>query len=176
MKKMIMFILSLLLVFTVQAEDKTYTQEEFDKAVRAKVEEQLKKVHSENLVSFSNELLKKEEVLNLKEVELKKREDQLQMNNGDLTKKIVDFQDKQNKLIGCMDDIDNQKKKRVDHMVDAVSGMRPQNAADVLSVQEAEISVQILGQLPSDKVSKIFNLMDKEISARLQKQYLFMKK
>lgn len=171
-----LIILSMIASFNSFAEDKTYTQAEFDNAVKAKVEEQLKKVHKDNLVNFSSELLKREEELKLKEIEIKKREEQLQMNTTDLTGKIKDFQDKQNKLIGCMDEIDNQKKRRIDHMVDAVSGMRPQNAADVLSVQEADIAVQILGQLPSDKVSKIFNLMEKEVSARLQKQYLSMKK
>lgn len=172
----ILIILSMMTSFNSFAEDKTYTQAEFDNAVKVKVEEQLKKVHKDNLVNFSSELLKREEELKLRELEIKKREEQLQMNTTDLTSKIKDFQDKQNKLIGCMDEIDNQKKRRIDHMVDAVSGMRPQNAADVLSVQEADIAVQILGQLPSDKVSKIFNLMEKEVSARLQKQYLSMKK
>ena len=52
----------------------------------------------------------------------------------------------------------------------------PQNAADVLSVQDPDFSVRILGQMESQKVSKIFNLMDKEVSARLQKQFLQMKK
>jgi flagellar motility protein MotE (MotC chaperone) len=61
-------------------------------------------------------------------------------------------------------------------MVDVVSGMRPQNAADILSVQDVEIAVKILGKLEPTKVSKIFNSMDKEISARLQKQYMNMKK
>ena len=61
-------------------------------------------------------------------------------------------------------------------MVDVISGMRPQSAADVLSVQDVDISVKILGDLPPEKVSKIFNSMDKEISARLQKQFMSMKK
>ncbi|GAB4411396.1 MAG: hypothetical protein OHK0056_15300 [Bacteriovoracaceae bacterium] len=176
MRKIIFSLFLFISSSNLLAEGKTYTQEEFDKAVKEKVEEQLKKVHKDNLVTFSTELLKREEELKLKEMELKKREEQVGLNNADLTNKIKEFQEKQNKLIGCMDEIDNQKKRRIDHMVDAVSGMRPQNAADVLSVQEAEIAVQILGQLPSDKVSKIFNLMEKEVSARLQKQYLSMKK
>ena len=61
-------------------------------------------------------------------------------------------------------------------MVDVISAMRPQNAADVLSVQDADISVQILEKLDPTKISKIFNSMDKEISARLQKQFMNMKK
>ncbi len=54
--------------------------------------------------------------------------------------------------------------------------MRPEKASQLLSVQGAEISVQILSEIDEKKASKIFNLMDKEISARLQKQYLDMKR
>ena len=61
-------------------------------------------------------------------------------------------------------------------VVEVISGMRPQNAADLLSVQESDLAVKILGQLDPAKVSKIFNLMDKEISAKLQKQFMTMKK
>ena len=61
-------------------------------------------------------------------------------------------------------------------MVEVISGMKPQNAADVLAIQDPELSVRILSLLESQKTSKIFNLMDKEVSARLQKQFLQMKK
>jgi flagellar motility protein MotE (MotC chaperone) len=61
-------------------------------------------------------------------------------------------------------------------MVEVISGMKPQSAADVLAVQDPDLSVRILGQLEAQKASKIFNLMDKEVSARLQKQFLQMKK
>ena len=54
--------------------------------------------------------------------------------------------------------------------------MRAAKAAEILSVQESDLTVQILGKLPPEKVSKIFNLMEKEVSARLQKQFMSMKK
>ena len=54
--------------------------------------------------------------------------------------------------------------------------MKPQVAAEMLSVQESKLSVEIISKLDPVKVSKIFNLMDKEISARLQKEYLNMQK
>ena len=61
-------------------------------------------------------------------------------------------------------------------MVEVISNMRPQAAAQLLSVQENDIALKILGALDSVKVSKIFNLMTKEISSRLQKQYINMKR
>ncbi|HXH31227.1 MAG TPA: hypothetical protein VNJ01_10480 [Bacteriovoracaceae bacterium] len=37
-------------------------------------------------------------------------------------------------------------------------------------------AVKILQQIDAKKASKIFNFMDKEVSAKIQKQYLLMKK
>ena len=54
--------------------------------------------------------------------------------------------------------------------------LRPQKAAEILSVQDSSIAVQILQKIDPKKASKIFNFMDKDISAKLQKQYLLMKK
>ena len=95
----------------------------------------------------------------------------------DFRSKIKLFRDEQDKVIGCVRD--NEKdasKKRIDHIVKVISGMKPANAAEVLTVQDSGISVQIISKLNPEKVSKIFNLMDKEISARLQKSYINMKK
>ena len=120
--------------------------------------------------------MKKEELLQLRSIELEKLAEQLKMNSSDFKNKVKNFRGNQTKFLACLDDSDNQKEKRVTHMVDIVSGMKPQSAAEVLSVQDSEISIKILGMLPPEKVSKIFNLMKKEISARLQKQYMTMKK
>lgn len=159
-----------------KAVEKTYTKAELDAEVEKLLANRLKKVSGKNLVGFSKELLKKEKSLLLKESELEKQSKQLDLNSQDLEKKMISFQSKQQRLIGCLDGMDKQKSKRIGHMVDVISGMRPKSAADVLSVQDAEISVKILAKLAPDKVSKIFNSMDKEISARLQKQYMNMKR
>ena len=156
--------------------EKKYTYDEFQEAVNVKIEKQLKRLGRGKIIGFSKELMKKEEVLKLREIELEKRAEQLQMNTSDFQKKVKTFQNRQLKFLGCLDESDKQKEKRITHMVDVVSGMKPLSAAEVLSVQDADISIKILGMLPPEKVSKIFNLMKKEISARLQKQYMTMKK
>ena len=89
---------------------------------------------------------------------------------------MVEFQASQKKFLGCVDEKDAKANKRVSQMVEVISGMKPQSAADMLAIQEPDLSVQILAELDSTKVSKIFNLMPKEVSARLQKQFLEMKK
>ncbi len=159
-----------------ETEKKTYTDEEFKKAVRDEAEKIMKKTGSGNLVDFSRELLQKEDAIKLHELDLKKQEEQLKMNMADFQKKVIEFQDSQKKFLTCVNGQNEKSDKRVSQMVEVISGMKPQSAADVLSIQDPELSVQILALLDSQKTSKIFNLMDKEVSARLQKQFLQMKK
>lgn len=153
-----------------------YTEEEFKTAVMEEAAKLMKKAGSANLVDFSKELLEKEEGIKNKELAVKKEQEELEMNKADFKKKLVEFQDSQKKFLGCVDEKNAKADKRVSQMVEVISGMKPQNAADVLTVQDPELSVRILSELDSAKTSKIFNLMDKEVSARLQKQFLQMKK
>ena len=183
MKKIILPLLSLLLTLSSFAEEenktevqKIYSQEEFDKKLEEEIGKVTKKIRPENLSLLSQELLKKERELKLAEMELKKREELSGMSEADLVKKYAEFNKEQDKVLACLDKNKNEIKKRVGHMVSVISSMKPVKAAEVLSVQDAEISVQILSELKPEKISKIFNSMDKEISARLQKQYLGMRK
>lgn len=158
------------------AAKREYTEEEFKKAVMEEVSKTMKKAGSANLVDFSKELLEKEEGIKVKELALKKQEEQLANNIADFKKSIAEFQASQKKFLGCVDDKNEKTEKRVSQMVEVISGMKPQTAADVLTVQDPDLSVRILSELEASKASKIFNLMDKEVSARLQKQFLQMKK
>lgn len=153
-----------------------YTEEEFKTAVMEEAAKLMKKAGSANLVDFSKELLEKEEAIKNKELTVKKEQEELEMSKGDFKKKLIEFQDSQKKFLGCVDEKNQKADKRISQMVDVISGMKPQSAADVLTVQDPDLSVRILGELDSAKASKIFNLMDKEVSARLQKQFLQMKK
>lgn len=157
-------------------EKRLYTEEEFQKAVLEEVERYLQKAGNRKLVDFSKELVKKDQGLKLKEIEIEKMQQELTHNRESFKKKVIEFQKRQERFIGCIDEKQGEKNKRITHMVDVISGMRPANAADVLSVQDADISVQILEKLDPTKISKIFNSMDKEISARLQKQFMNMKR
>ncbi|OFZ20589.1 MAG: hypothetical protein A2202_03465 [Bdellovibrionales bacterium RIFOXYA1_FULL_36_14] len=178
---LLIFLLMTSAVFSNQApeanvEEKKYTETEFNSKLSDALGKKLKHLGKGQIEELSKELLDKERDLKAKEILLEKKEEQLKISTEEFKKKLHEFQERQNSLIVCLDDVEKQESERVGHMVETVSGMRPQNAADVLSVQDSEISVKILSQLPSDKVAKIFNLMNKEVSARLQKQYLTMKK
>lgn len=159
-----------------EIDKKSYTDEEFKKAVRDEAEKMMKRAGSGNLVDFSKELLQKEDTLKVKEQDVKRQEEQLKMNMTDFQKKVIEFQESQKKFLTCVDGQNEKSEKRVSQMVEVISGMKPQSAADVLAIQDPELSVRILSLLDAQKTSKIFNLMDKEVSARLQKQFLQMKK
>jgi flagellar motility protein MotE (MotC chaperone) len=172
MKLMLSLIIIYIFSLNSFASEKIYTEEEFTQ----KLEDRIKRISGEGVAELSRELLKKERTLALQEMELKKKEESLKMVGLDLEKRVKEFQGEQKSFLGCINKNDQDHKKRISHMVSVMSGMRPKTAAEVLSVQDTSIAVKILGRLSPEKVSKIFNSMDKEISARLQKQYMSMKK
>lgn len=159
-----------------ELQKRNYTEEEFKKAVEEEAAKMMKKAGSGHLVDFSKELLEKEDAIKNKELLLQKQEEELKNSKMDFQKKIAEFEESQKKFLGCIEGQKEAMDKRVSQMVEVISGMKPQSAADVLAIQDPELSVRILAMLEAQKASKIFNLMDKEISAKLQKQFLQMKK
>lgn len=184
--KIVILLMNLLFCFATSAQDKKssaaevaekkYSEKEYRDTLNKELDRAMKRASVEKLTELSKELLNKEEQLQLRELELQKAQQELELSRKNFESKVQEFQSKQNKFIGCLDKQDEQREKRINHMVDVVANMKPEVAAQVLSVQETDLSVEVLGKLDAGRVSKIFNLMDKEISARLQKQYLNMKK
>lgn len=157
-------------------EKKEYTYEEFRRVVEEEVVKTLKKLKQGKIVEFSKELMKKEDDITVFTQNLKRREESLSLNMSKFEQRVAEFRKEQDKILGCLVQQDKDHKKRIEHMVETISGMKPASAASLLAVQDSAVAVEILGLLPPVKVSKIFNLMEKEVSARLQKQYLTMKK
>ena len=176
MDKLIAGLAIIILNSSMADEKKSCGNDEINKMVNAKVLEKLELLSESNVVKFSKNLLIKEEELKEKEEKLKIREEELKIYSEELDSKINRFVEKQKKFIVCIDNVEKGKKKRVNHLVEIIAGMKPSMAGNVLSVQDSDIAVKILSELPAMKMSKIFNSMDKEISARLQKQYMNMKK
>lgn len=188
MKAITLFLLILSLNTVAQAKEeetsksekeessKSFSQEELDKALKVALETELKKINPQGIAEFGEEMLLKEKKLLLKEERLVQREKELELSEKDLATRYQKFFQEQEKFIGCLDNQAKEVQGRVDRMVNVLAGMRPKNAADILSVQDDDVSVRILERLDPAKISKIFNSMEKEISARLQKKYLSMKK
>lgn len=155
---------------------KSYTSSELKKIVDEEVDRKLKRLNSSNIAELTKEIMAKEEQIKLKEREQKNREEQINFNARELEKKIKEFEKEQIRILGCIDQNNQDSKKRIDQTIDVIGNMKPEKAAEVLSVQDSDLAVRILAGLDPKKASKIFNLMSKEISARLQKQYMDMRK
>ncbi|HXH74578.1 MAG TPA: hypothetical protein VNJ08_06410 [Bacteriovoracaceae bacterium] len=160
----------------VKAPAKSYNEQEFIKKVNEEVKKKVDTIKNKSVSDLTKEILDKEEELKLKELELQKQMDALKVTEDDLAKKYADLSTKQRAFIGCVDKNEEESKGRIGQLVDMISNMKPQKAAEVLSVQESEIAVRILQSIDSKKASKIFNFMDKDVSAKLQRMYLLMKK
>ena len=164
------------LAFSAEDKKLVYTEEDFKNKVEEEVVKKLAKVLDKGVVGFSKDLLEKEKVIEKRGQDIQAREDEIKVIEEELKKSIQKFSNRQKKVLGCLSDNEKKINQRVQHMVDVISGMKADSAAQVLSVQDSSISVQILSKLEPEKISKIFNVMDKEISARLQKEYMNMKR
>lgn len=176
MKKLLAF-LSLIIIFNLYAQDKEkiYTQQDFDKKLKEQLDIAIDKLKKKSITQLTKEILDKERELVAKEQNFNSREEQLKLGEETLGKRIIEFENDKKKILGCIDENEKKESMRISQLVQMISGMKPVKAAEILSVQEAEISVKIIEKIDPVKASKIFNVMDKEVSARLQKQYLNMK-
>ena len=129
------------------ADIKKFSEKEYKVAVQKEVARQLTRLGKIKIVGLSKELMNKEDKIKIRELEVQKQEEQLKINMQQFEKRIKKLQIKQSKFIGCLDGIESKRQKRVGHMVSVVSGMRPQNAANLLSVQDSEISIKLLSSL-----------------------------
>jgi len=175
--KNILLLLGMILFFKAHAADdkKVYTQAEFDKKLQEEVDLVIGKIKKKSITQLTKDILDKENQLNSREDELTRREEQVKVSEETLAKRIVEFEKDKKKILGCIEENRKNETIRISQMVKMISNMKPAKAAEILSVQDSEISVKIIERIDPAKASKIFNMMDKEVSARLQKQYLNMK-
>lgn len=169
------FLLSTMLFAEEKKKEKTYTEKEFRAEVLKVTKKKLEKLKRTSIVELTKELVDKEEDLAVREKQLLQKEELLSLGNKELVTKIKVFTDKKKKFIGCVGENEKKIDARVLQLVEVISQMKPDQAAQILSIQEKSISVKILSKLTSKRASKIFNVMDKEVSARLQKDFLNMK-
>ncbi|MBT4792664.1 MAG: hypothetical protein HON90_13910 [Halobacteriovoraceae bacterium] len=173
--KIVIFSMFIFLTFNIFAEEKKISSaEKFEARVKKEVERQVSLIKKKSLAALTNELLEKDRKLKKVSKQLDHRVEQVKISEMTLLKKIEELEGTKKKIIGCIDEHKQGEQMRIKQLVDVISNMKPQKAADLLSVQESNISVKLLERISPQKASKIFNLMDKEVSARLQKQYLNM--
>ncbi len=161
---------------TVPIDEKVYSEKDFIEKVQEELKKRVLDIKKKSVSKLTQELIDKEAELKKREYDIERNEELTRLSRNDFEKKIQELEAKQKKIIGCIDDNEKRKADRIRQLVKVISGMKPDKAAELLSVQDDEISVKLISDLAPDKASKIFNLMSKETSARLQKQYLNMKR
>ena len=175
--KNILLLITMIFFFKTHAEEKKiYTEKEFNQKLEESVYAKIDKIKKSSIADLTKEVLNREKKLDERERALSSRVEQLEIGESTLAKKIFDIENQQKKIIGCIETNKNGQARRIKQLVSMISNMKPVKAAEILSVQDSLISVKILEQIDPKRASKIFNLMDKEVSARLQKQYLNMQK
>lgn len=173
----LLLVISLIVFSAVSAEDKkTFNEAELKRRVEKEVNRQVDLIKKKSLSKLTKELLEREREISAREREIETKQEQVKMSEMSLLKKIEEFENNKTKVLGCIDKNRENEQLRVKQLVEVISNMKPQKAADLLSVQDSGISVKLIERIDPTKASKIFNLMDKEVSARLQKQYLNMQK
>ena len=175
MKYIILLVLCIFSLLAFAEDKKIYTQKEFDEKLKNEIDQTVDKIKKKSISQLTKDILEKERKLNQKEMEIEQRAEQLKISEETLTKNILEFENDKKKILGCIDENQKNEMRRVTQLVEMISNMKPAKAAELLSVQESQISVKIIEKIDPSKASKIFNMMDKEVSARLQKQYLNMK-
>lgn len=156
-------------------EKKVYTEKEFSKKLGDELKKQVDRLKKSSVADLTKELLDKENALKEREISLQRREEQLKLAEESLAERVLELETRQKKILGCIDENQRKEAMRIKQLVSVISNMKPLKAAELLSVQDSSISVKIIEMIEPERASKIFNLMDKEVSARLQKQYLNMR-
>lgn len=174
------FLIIAITTFSFYAQAKEYSQKDIDALVSAEVKKikasLISKIKTKSVSELTSDVLKREEELEKSLSELKLKEERFNNSVKDFEKKLLTFEKKQSQFISCVDTMNNEKDLRIKKIVSVIAGMKPAKAADLISVQDTDIAVSILSKLDTTKASKVFNLLEKEKSAELQKLYLDMKK
>ncbi len=162
------------------SSEKKYTETELEKEVNkrldAKIEKIIKRIKKKSVAELTKEILDREKDIEKREKAITVKEEKFQNTTQDFERQIMEFEKRQNNFIACVDKTNKEQDSRIKKMVEVVANMKPAKAADIIGVQDQDIAVRILSKLDTTKASKIFNLLDKEKSAQLQKMYLNMKR
>lgn len=158
---------------------KVYSEKEFQSKLREEldkaIDRQVDRIKKSSVAALTKEILEKERELERREEGLRRRQEQLKLAEESLAERVLELETRQKKVLGCIDENQRKEAMRIKQLVSVISNMKPLKAAELLSVQDSSISVKIIEMIEPERASKIFNLMDKEVSARLQKQYLNMR-
>jgi flagellar motility protein MotE (MotC chaperone) len=183
MKSKFLLVSGCLLLFVaavglVRAEDAPKTeavQKAVEKAGEEKPGEPMKVKKSSAPLALSaegiQELEDRKVALDLREKQLAERAHDLELQEKLLKEKLQKMEDLNRKMAERLDGFKKDHEGRIGKLVTVVEGMKPESAARYVEALDPELAVEILARIKEAKASKILNLVDKKLGAKLTELY-----
>jgi len=107
------------------------------------------------------------ETLRRRQEELQRKEESLQSLEKELDDKLNRLQNLEQRIQAMLDEADVLQDKKIKHLVDVYSNMKPKEAAKALEVLEEPVAVKILTGMRGRNAGEILSFVDSEKAARL---------
>lgn len=117
------------------------------------------------------ELENRERAIAEKEKELTERENAIQVQERILQNKLKRIEEVSKKMAGRLDRFKEESEGKVGKMVTMLENMKPDAAAAYIENVDPFLAVEVMARINVQKAAKIWNKMDKKISARLSELY-----
>lgn len=117
------------------------------------------------------ELEDRKVALDAREKQLNERARDLELQEKLLKEKLHKMEELNKKMAERLDVFKKDHEGRIGKLVTVVEGMKPDAAARYVEALDPELAVEILARIKEAKASKILNLVDKKLGAKLTELY-----
>lgn len=179
MKSRLLLVSGCLLLFMaavglVRAED-TPKADSVQKAAEKAAEAKPAPKKSSGPLALSAEAIQELEdrkvALDTREKQLNERAHDLEIQEKLLKEKLQKMEELNRKMAERLDGFKKDHEGRIGKLVTVVEGMKPDAAARYVEALDPELAVEILARIKEVKASKILNLVDKKMGAKLTELY-----
>ncbi len=116
-------------------------------------------------------LKQKERSLSQREATLTAREADLRLAEKKIEQSLAELDALRSEIRAQIEQMDQQRLERVVGVVRMLEGMRPKDAAAIMSVTETDVAIQVLDRMSRTKAGKILAEMNPEQAAALTTTY-----
>ncbi len=122
-------------------------------------------------VEALQELDERKNALDLREKQLAEKARDLEIQEKLLKEKLKKMEELNKKMADRLDVFKKEHEGKITKLVTVVEGMKPEAAARYVETLDPALAVEILTRIKETKASKILNLVDKKVSAKLTELY-----
>lgn len=132
-------------------------------------------ISSDEPIAFTEvavkEFLELQEKVKTKEKELEERERALEIQEKIIREKLGRIEKLNKAMSKRLDEYKEESNQNVDKLVKIIEGMKPVEAARFVENIDPGLAVNIFDKISVQRASKILNMIDKRVSARLTEKY-----